>query len=125
LFADNDINLHLTDQICSYCMCNMISDKQILLFSYDARNFNFIVKSCDENESSFDNILRQTWRQAEKAKAFRYTLNIESSKTLRGKYRFLTQVLINKSRIVPIILIILSVYNTVNNFAVESRQSSI
>ena len=68
----------------------MFSNKQI--FVYDIKDFNFIVKSCEENESSFDNILRQTWKQAEQNKIFRYILNIKDSKILKGKYKFLAQV---------------------------------
>ncbi|XP_012054368.1 PREDICTED: GDP-D-glucose phosphorylase 1 [Atta cephalotes] len=67
----------------------MFSNKQI--FVYDIKDFNFIVKSCEENESSFDNILRQTWKQAEQNKIFRYILNIKDSKILKGKYKFLAQ----------------------------------
>ncbi|KAG5336366.1 GDPP1 phosphorylase, partial [Acromyrmex charruanus] len=69
----------------------MFSNKQITTFVYDIKDFNFIVKSCEENESSFDNILRQTWKQAEQIKIFRYILNIKDSKILKGKYKFLAQ----------------------------------
>ncbi|KYN04430.1 UPF0580 protein C15orf58 [Cyphomyrmex costatus] len=69
----------------------MFSNKQITTFVYDTKDFNFIVKSCEENESSFDNILRRTWKQAEEIKAFRYILNIKDQKILKGKYRFLVQ----------------------------------
>nr|XP_012217504.1 PREDICTED: GDP-D-glucose phosphorylase 1-like isoform X4 [Linepithema humile] len=34
---------------------------------------------------------QKTWKQAEEIKAFRYILNIRSSKILKGKYRFLAQ----------------------------------
>lgn len=66
--------------------------KQIPTFSYDAKDFNITVKLYEEQQSQFDNILQQTWRQAEEVKAFRYILNIRSSKSLKGKYRFLVQV---------------------------------
>ncbi|XP_011692440.1 PREDICTED: GDP-D-glucose phosphorylase 1 isoform X2 [Wasmannia auropunctata] len=69
----------------------MFSNKQITTFVYDARDFNFVVNSREENESSFDIILRRTWKQAEEVKAFRYILNIRDSKILKGKYRFLVQ----------------------------------
>ncbi|RLU16578.1 hypothetical protein DMN91_010646 [Ooceraea biroi] len=69
----------------------MTPDRQIPMFSYDEGDFNFTVKPYDETESSLDRILRRTWQRAEEAKLFRYTLNIRSCKTLRGKYRFLAQ----------------------------------
>ncbi|XP_029160066.1 GDP-D-glucose phosphorylase 1 [Nylanderia fulva] len=69
----------------------MLSHKQIPIFSYESKDFNFVVKLYEEKESLFDNILQQTWKQAEKAKAFRYTLNIRSNKSLKGRYRFLVQ----------------------------------
>lgn len=70
----------------------MLSHKQMFTFLYNQKDFNFVVKSCEEYESSFDNILWQKWKQAEVAKVFRYTLNIRNSKTLLGKYKFLAQV---------------------------------
>ncbi|XP_071574813.1 GDP-D-glucose phosphorylase 1 isoform X1 [Temnothorax nylanderi] len=69
----------------------MFSCKQITTFVYDTKDFNFIINSCEENESSFDNVLKHMWKQAEEIKAFRYILNIRESKTLKGKYRFLIQ----------------------------------
>ncbi|XP_011859755.1 PREDICTED: GDP-D-glucose phosphorylase 1 [Vollenhovia emeryi] len=69
----------------------MFSYKQITTFAYDTKDFNFLVNSCEENESLFDNTLRHMWKQAEEIKAFRYILNIRESKTLKGKYRFLVQ----------------------------------
>lgn len=68
------------------------SYKQITTFVYGTKDFNFVVKSCEENESSFDSVLQHMWKQAEESKAFRYILNIRDSKTLKGKYRFLAQV---------------------------------
>lgn len=70
----------------------MLTHRQIPTFSYDAKDFNITIKLCKEQRSQFDNILQQTWKQAEEAKAFRYVLNIRSSKSLKGKYRFLVQV---------------------------------
>lgn len=70
----------------------MFSNKQITTFVYDTKDFNFIVKSYEENESSFDSILQQTWKQAEEIKTFRYILNIKDSKILKGKYKVLAQV---------------------------------
>lgn len=70
----------------------MFPHKQIPTFSYDAKDFNLAVKLYKEKESLFDNILQQTWNQAEEIKAFRYTLNIRSTKSLKGRYRFLVQV---------------------------------
>lgn len=70
----------------------MFLHKQITTFVYDTKDFNFVVNSREENESSFDNVLRHTWKQAEEIKVFRYILNIRESKTLKGKYRFLVQV---------------------------------
>lgn len=70
----------------------MLSHRQIPTFFYDAKDFNIIIKLDKEQESQFDNILQQTWKQAEEAKTFRYILNIRSSKSLKGKYRFLAQV---------------------------------
>ncbi|XP_011261105.1 GDP-D-glucose phosphorylase 1 isoform X2 [Camponotus floridanus] len=69
----------------------MLSHRQIPTFFYDAKDFNIIIKLNKEQESQFDNILQQTWKQAEEAKAFRYILNIRSSKSLKGEYRFLAQ----------------------------------
>ncbi|KYQ47165.1 UPF0580 protein C15orf58 like protein [Trachymyrmex zeteki] len=69
----------------------MFSNKQITTFVYDTKDFNFIVKSYEENESSFDSILQQTWKQAEEIKTFRYILNIKDSKILKGKYKVLAQ----------------------------------
>lgn len=73
----------------------MFPHKDIPAFTYDTKDFNFIVNLRKEDESSFDNILRRTWKKAEEIKAFRYILNIRESKTLEGKYRFLMQVLID------------------------------
>jgi len=70
----------------------MFSNRQIITFVYDTKDFNFVVNSSKEKESLFDNVLQQTWKQAEKIKAFRYILNIRDSKILKGKYRFLVQV---------------------------------
>lgn len=70
----------------------MLSHEQIPTFFYDAKDFNFAVKLYKEQESLFDNVLQQTWKQAEEVKAFRYILNIKSSKSLKGRYRFLAQV---------------------------------
>jgi len=70
----------------------MFSNRQIITFVYDTKDFNFVVNSNKKNESLFDSILQQTWKQAEKIKAFRYILNIRDSKILKGKYRFLVQV---------------------------------
>lgn len=70
----------------------MFSHKQITIFAYDTKDFNFVVNSCEENESTFDNVLRRMWKQAEEIKVFRYILNIRESKILKGKYRFLAQV---------------------------------
>ncbi|XP_012524633.1 GDP-D-glucose phosphorylase 1 [Monomorium pharaonis] len=64
---------------------------QIATFAYDIKDFNFDVNSCEENESSFDNVLQRTWTHAEKINVFRYILNIRDSKILKGKYRFLAQ----------------------------------
>ncbi|XP_020299928.1 GDP-D-glucose phosphorylase 1 isoform X2 [Pseudomyrmex gracilis] len=69
----------------------MISQNEIPTFRYNTENFHFIVKSNVENDSAFDSILQRAWKQAEKVGAFRYNLNIRSSKTLRGRYRFLAQ----------------------------------
>ncbi|KAL6444083.1 hypothetical protein ACFW04_001792 [Cataglyphis niger] len=69
----------------------MLSHKQIPTFFYDAKDFNIAVKLYKEQESLFDNVLQQTWKQAEEMKAFRYILNIRSSKSLKGKYKFLAQ----------------------------------
>lgn len=76
----------------------MIPDKRVPTFSYDARDFKFAVKSWDETESPLDDLLQRTWRQAEEAKVFRYTLNIRSSKTLRGRYKFLAQLNPDRAR---------------------------
>lgn len=70
------------------------SYKQITTFVYNTKDFNFVVKSSEENESSFDSVLRHMWKQAEEIKAFQYILNIRDSKILKGKYRLLAQVLI-------------------------------
>lgn len=69
----------------------MSSNKQTTTFVYDTKDFNFVVDSREENESSFDKILRQTWKQAEEIKAFRYILNIRDSKILNGNYKLLAQ----------------------------------
>jgi len=70
----------------------MFSNRQIITFVYDTKDFNFVVNSSKKNESLFDSVLQQTWKQAEKIKVFRYILNIKNSKILKGKYRFLVQV---------------------------------
>lgn len=70
----------------------MPSYRKIPTFSYNAKDFNITVKLYEEQQSQFDNILQQTWKQAEEAKAFRYILNIRNSKSLKGKCRFLVQV---------------------------------
>ncbi|XP_072753958.1 GDP-D-glucose phosphorylase 1 isoform X2 [Anoplolepis gracilipes] len=67
----------------------MLSPKQIPTFFYDTKDFNTTVKLYKEKESLFDNVLQQMWKQAQEAKAFRYILNIRSSKSLKGKYKFL------------------------------------
>ncbi|XP_039308424.1 GDP-D-glucose phosphorylase 1 [Solenopsis invicta] len=69
----------------------MFSHKQITTFVYNTKDFNFVVNSYEKNESSFDNVLKHTWKQAEEMKAFRYILNIKDYKILKGKYRFLAQ----------------------------------
>lgn len=69
----------------------MLSCNQDLTFFYDAKDFNFIV-NFEENGSPLDNRLQQKWKYAEKVKAFRYVLNIRSSKILKGRYKFLVQV---------------------------------
>lgn len=69
----------------------MVSHKQVI-FSYNTKDFNFAVKSCEDDEAPFDNVLQKMWKQAEEIKAFQYILNIRSSKILKGKYRFLAQV---------------------------------
>lgn len=70
----------------------MLSHKQIPTFFYNAKDFNIAVKLYKEQESLFDNVLQQMWKQAEEMKAFRYILNIRSCKSLKGKYKFLAQV---------------------------------
>lgn len=70
----------------------MLSCNQVSTFTYNTKDFNFAVKSCEEIEVPFDNILQEKWKQAEEIKLFRYSLNIRSSKMLKGRYRFLAQV---------------------------------
>ncbi|XP_014484067.1 PREDICTED: GDP-D-glucose phosphorylase 1 [Dinoponera quadriceps] len=60
-------------------------------FTYDTKDLNFVVKSCEKTEAPFDDILRRKWQQAEEAKLFRYALNIKDCKILNGRYKFLAQ----------------------------------
>lgn len=78
----------------NYTIMFVVNDIQIPVLFYNTNDFNFVVTSCPDNESPFDNALRKRWKQAEDAKIFRYILNIKSSKTLKGKYKFFVQVYI-------------------------------
>jgi len=99
----------------------MFSNRQIITFVYDTKDFNFVVNSSKKNESLFDSVLQQTWKQAEKIKVFRYILNIKDSKILKGKYRFLVQVylLMCKKNYVFYLM------HNAMTISVKSRQSSV
>lgn len=44
-------------------------------------------------ESNFDDVIQEKWEAAQIKGVFRYTLNIQDSKFLDGKYQFLAQVI--------------------------------
>ncbi|KOC60459.1 GDP-D-glucose phosphorylase 1 [Habropoda laboriosa] len=64
--------------------------------SLNEANCDFIQNNEKDQKSSFDSILTKRWKEAQENRLFRYVLNIQDSKILDGKYKFLAQLNIDR-----------------------------
>ncbi|CAK9832969.1 GDP-D-glucose phosphorylase 1 [Anthophora retusa] len=64
--------------------------------SFNKANDDCIQNDKEDKKSSFDSTLTKAWEEAQKNGLFRYVLNIQDTKILDGKYKFLVQLNIDR-----------------------------